>query len=379
MTATLSGPSIADCKERIREMFKAENHQPVPDKLIQKLIFGINNESEVLLVDAGCVIALSLIEQGHNPDKIFVAEDSDGEYIRVAEKLSEIYGFHLIRINVNKMPPIMKFDYTLANPPFKGQLHLEFLQNALKISKNVKFIHPSGWLTRSGKKIERDVKLALHNRLRKLTLFNGYPVFNAEFQGPLVITEADPSYSGKIEVYYDNTSNTYYIDSLDSFPTGYWEPTDENYELRDLIYGESQKSNILSLRTSNPNKIPLSLPVICGDPRSKDKATFVRKDFWIFFYPNSDMYNNKHAENQWYSFNTESERDSFVSYLKTKFARFALALNKTGNRNNISRYIKNVPLPPLNTIWTEDSIMEYYGLTQQQKNQINQFIPTYYK
>lgn len=91
------------------------------------------------------------------------------------------------------------------------------------------------------------------------------------------------------------------------------------------------------------------------------------------------MYNNKHAENQWYSFNTESERDSFVSYLKTKFARFALALNKTGNRNNISRYIKNVPLPPLNTIWTEDSIMEYYGLTQQQKNQINQFIPTYYK
>jgi len=379
MTATLSGPSIADRKERIREMFKAENHQPVPDKLIQKLIFGINNESEVLLVDAGCVIALSLIEQGHNPDKIFVAEDSDGEYIRVAEKLSEIYGFHLIRINVNKMPPIMKFDYTLANPPFKGQLHLEFLQNALKISKNVKFIHPSGWLTRSGKKIERDVKLALHNRLRKLTLFNGYPVFNAEFQGPLVITEADPSYSGKIEVYYDNTSNTYYIDSLDSFPTGYWEPTDENYELRDLIYGESQKSNILSLRTSNPNKIPLSLPVICGDPRSKDKATFVRKDFWIFFYPNSDMYNNKHAENQWYSFNTESERDSFVSYLKTKFARFALALNKTGNRNNISRYIKNVPLPPLNTIWTEDSIMEYYGLTQQQKNQINQFIPTYYK
>jgi len=258
MTATLSGPSIADRKERIREMFKAENHQPVPDKLIQKLIFGINNESEVLLVDAGCVIALSLIEQGHNPDKIFVAEDSDGEYIRVAEKLSEIYGFHLIRINVNKMPPIMKFDYTLANPPFKGQLHLEFLQNALKISKNVKFIHPSGWLTRSGKKIERDVKLALHNRLRKLTLFNGYPVFNAEFQGPLVITEADPSYSGKIEVYYDNTSNTYYIDSLDSFPTGYWEPTDENYELRDLIYGESQKSNILSLRTSNPNKIESS-------------------------------------------------------------------------------------------------------------------------
>ena len=121
MTATLSGPSIADRKQRIREMFKAESHRPVPEELIQKLIFGINNESEVLLVVAGCVIALSLIEQGHNPDKIFVAEDSEGEYTKLTERLSDIYGFHHIRINVNNIPPIMKFDYIIGNPPYQDK------------------------------------------------------------------------------------------------------------------------------------------------------------------------------------------------------------------------------------------------------------------
>ena len=79
MTATLSAPTIADRKRYIREKLKAENHQPVPEKLISFFISSINKESDVLLVDAGCVIALSLIEQGHNPDKIFVAEDSEGE------------------------------------------------------------------------------------------------------------------------------------------------------------------------------------------------------------------------------------------------------------------------------------------------------------
>ena len=121
MTATLSAPTIADRKRYIREKLKAENHQPVPEKLISFFISSINKESDVLLVDAGCVIALSLIEQGHNPDKIFVAEDSEGEYKSVADKMSEIYGFHHIQINVDKISTIMKFDYILGNPPFQSE------------------------------------------------------------------------------------------------------------------------------------------------------------------------------------------------------------------------------------------------------------------
>jgi hypothetical protein len=129
MTATLSGPSIADYKRLIREKLKAELHQPVPEEAIPSFISAINKESEILLVDAGCVIALSLIENGHNPDKIFVAEGFDGEYKAVVEKMSERFGFHHIALNVDKLPAIMKFDYVLGNPPFSasvlsGRYHL---------------------------------------------------------------------------------------------------------------------------------------------------------------------------------------------------------------------------------------------------------------
>jgi hypothetical protein len=120
MTATATGPSISEYKENIRKKFKAEIHQPVPEEAISSFISTINKESEVLLVDAGCMIALSLIENGHNPDKIFVAEGFDGLYKTVSEKVSQRYGFHHIGLDVDKIPAIMKFDYILGNPPFSA-------------------------------------------------------------------------------------------------------------------------------------------------------------------------------------------------------------------------------------------------------------------
>lgn len=120
MTATLSGPTIADHKRIIRERLKAEVHQPVPDSIIPRMIASINKESDVILVDAGCVIALSLIEQGHNPDKIFVVEGFGGEYKALAEKMSEIYGFHHIGLHAYELTPMVKFDYFLGNLPFQS-------------------------------------------------------------------------------------------------------------------------------------------------------------------------------------------------------------------------------------------------------------------
>jgi hypothetical protein len=158
MTVTLSGPTIAQRIRQIRENLKAEVHQPIPKELISQIISAINKESDVLLSDAGCVIALSLIEQGHNPDKIFVAEDFEGEYVRSAERLSEIYGFHHIKLSIDKIPPIMKFDHILGNPPFQSEngggsirgsgssaLYLDIVKNSLQLLNSggeIRFITP---------------------------------------------------------------------------------------------------------------------------------------------------------------------------------------------------------------------------------------------
>ena len=273
----------------------------------------------------------------------------------------------------------MHFTQSIANPPYKGQLHLEFLLKQLKISDNVKQIHPSGWLTRSGKSIEVDVKKALKDRVKKLTIFCGMSKFpTAQFQAPLVLTEAVKEHKGQIEVYYENTGNSYYIDSLDDFPSGYWEPTKINKDLQVLIQNRAEQSNLLSLRVSDISKVPLNLPTVCGDFRSKNPKDLMRNDTYLFYYPNSNVYTHKNNEGKFYSLNSEEERENLLSYLKTKFARFCLAINKTTNRNNISRYIENIPLPPLDRQWTDKAVVEYYELTQDEWDSIDSFIPDYY-
>jgi hypothetical protein len=192
MTATLSKFTISEHKRLIRELLKAEVHQPVPEELIFEIISQINKESDVLLADAGCVIALSLIEQGHNPDKIFVAEDFEGEYVRSAERLSEIYGFHHIKLSIDKIPPIMKFDHVLGNPPFQsgegngdlngsgtGALWWKITQasvNLLKDNGVISFITPTNILNGG----DSFTKLILGNQ-RKLDLVSVTTEVNSYF------------------------------------------------------------------------------------------------------------------------------------------------------------------------------------------------------
>ena len=137
---------------------------------------------------------------------------------------------------------------------------------------------------------------------------------------------------------------------------------------------------MLSLRTSDINSVPLNLPTVCGDPRINKKQKLFRDDFYIFFYPNSNIYTHENKrEGKFYSLKSVEERDNLVSYLKTKFARFALALHKATNWNTVIRYIENIPLPPLDRKWNNETIMEYYSLSPLHKEHIISFIPDYYE
>lgn len=367
------------------EKTKGENQPVSVDVAISLTEDIVSSTVDILLCDPGCVIAFILISNGHNPSNIYVYESSEQKYhYSFASAMSDRLGFNLIDSSTTNIFEVyshlnMNFYATIGNPPYSGQLHLEFLLKCLEISDEVKLIHPSGWLTRNARSIEKDVKNALDGRVKSLKIFNGVPVFNAEFQAPLVITEAVKSWDGPVTVTYDGTGNTYEIDSIWDFPTGYWEPTEINLTLRDLIFSEAKKSNLLSLRTSNVNSVPLNLPTVCGHPVVNDSKKLFGDDFHTFFYHNSNIYTHENNEGRFYSLKSGEERDNLVSYLKTKFARFALSLNKATNRNNVIRYIENVPLPPLDVAWNDEGVYEYYGLSSDQIDSIESFIPTYYK
>ena len=115
---------------------------------------------------------------------------------------------------------------------------------------------------------------------------------------------------------------------------------------------------------------------MCGHV-SKKADRFISDDFFTLFYKNSNIYKID-EKNKVFITNSEYERDSLVSYMKTKVARFGLAVNKISQDSHISRYIETIPLPDLDRKWTEESIVEYYGFTTEEVETIHNLIPDYY-
>jgi hypothetical protein len=284
----------------------------------------------------------------------------------------------------------MHFSRTIGNPPYLKSIHLEFLLKALEISDSVSLIHPAGWLFRRGNKLEKSVHRALKGRVKKLVIFNGNAKFvGARFGCPLVITTAVKEHTGPIEVVYETTGNKYYIDSLEDMPTGFWEPTPTHLETVDKFKELCRDTSVFDLlKTYDGSGAAISTPRVCGHanflstPRVCGNQTtkaedFVSYDYYTFFYRNSDI-NTIDPKNKVFHTQTEEEKNSLISYLKTKFARFGLSIHKISQDAHISRYLSSVPLPPLDRDWTDTSIMEYYGLSEDQQSLINSFIFDYY-
>ena len=107
--------------ETVRERFRGETHRPVPADLCDALVQGIDPEATVFLYDAGCVLALTLLNQGHNPAKIYLWERraSGKTYFGFAEQTAAKFGFQFVTNefdNINRVK--MNFDYVIGNPPY---------------------------------------------------------------------------------------------------------------------------------------------------------------------------------------------------------------------------------------------------------------------
>jgi len=284
----------------------------------------------------------------------------------------------------------MHFTATIGNPPYIKSTHLNFLLTALEKSDNVVLVHPAGWMFRSDRQIEQDVRKALKNRVCKLELFNGNSKFpGARFGCPLVVTTARKKHTDKIEIVYGTTGNSYYLDSLDDIPSGFWEPTElhletvkkfkkltERYSIYDLMRNYSGSGYAVSTPRVCGHANFVSTPRVCGNQTNKAED-FVSYDFYTFFYRNSDIL-TLDKKNKLFQVSSVEERDSLISYLKTKVARFGLSICKVSQDAHIERYLNNVPLPPLDRTWTEESIMDYYNFSEDQRNLINTFIHDYY-
>ena len=273
----------------------------------------------------------------------------------------------------------MHFTSSILNPPYLKDLHLKFLSMALDHSDHVIQTHPSGWLYRESKKLEMEVKDKLKGRLKKLTIYQGNSVFvGTKFQAPLVITEAVACHNGPIEVHYQTSGNTYHINSLKDFPTGFWEPSEQHIALVSKLKSiKGQKLNKLIGKYSGQEYF-LKCPRISGDGRSMEKTKMCKDDFFTFFYDGSDLEGKKLGA-PCVVLSNQDEVTNIRSYLRTKFARFCLSISKVTVDLYINRYLENVVVPPLDRKWDDQSVYDYFNVSEEDREYIDSFIPNFYQ
>jgi hypothetical protein len=352
----------------------------------------------LIIGDPKGTASLSALKK-YAPENITVWEN-DSRHIYTINQICDRIN---VTANLDKVDG-MHFDLVIGNPPYLKNIHLEFLKQSLAISDAVKLIHPSGWTYRSNKKEELEIRQLLKGRLKKITFFNGNSKFEgAHFGQPLVITEAVKHHEGKIEVHYDNTGNTYFIDSIEDLPSGFWEPSQEHLALVDTfryLVGQQSLSDMLGKYDNKNNLITprvvghtergtltdmlgeyqsdnnLVTPRVVGN-KSNNKSSFVKDDFFTYFYRNTNFDKLDNSKKVFVT-QTQTEKTSLKSYLQTKVARFALSIHKVSQDLHIKRYLSMVPMVPLDRQWDDNMVNEYFNLSPEQISYIDNFIPDYY-
>ena len=379
-------------REVLRQFFNQgikpiDGRQPIPEELAQDMVqelieFDVPKDALIGVVDSFMILTLVLQEHGFT--NLVLLENTHKNLTPLQEKYYNTIEGACKKIGVKYyVPPMnnysrcdMKFNAVIANPPYLKNLHLEFLANSLKVSDIVFLIHPSGWLFRNSVEIEKKVKKMLKGRIKKLTIFNGNTTFfGTEFACPLVKTFAVKEHNGPIEVHSEITGNTYNINDLSEFPTGYWEPTEIHIQLVKLFEELCINTSVQSLVGIKSNSHFLGCPRVVGHGKVMDSNKYAHDDFHVFHYRNSDVFNANQGDKV-FNVSSKKEVEYLKSYLETKFARFGLSICKISQDLYISRYLLNVPLPPLNREWDDDLICDYYGLTAEQTDYIKSFIPT---
>jgi site-specific DNA-methyltransferase (adenine-specific) len=78
-----------------------------------------------------------------------------------------------------------------------------------------------------------------------------------------------------------------------------------------------------------------------------------------------------------FEFNTEAERDNFINYLKTDFARFCLSLLKN-NGHLSSGEMELIPWLDFTEEWDDDKLFKKFNVSQDLQDYIRDFLPDFH-
>lgn len=370
-----------------------------PESVIHDMLDCVDDlESKSILVLFNCEIIEQLIyKKKIDPKNIHFATDfgSSSE----AKAVQKIYGVDVTLFG-DKPAFIFnsfkgkKFDVCFSNPPYNRGLDLKILKSlmvdgtsAKSIAKEFVIVHPSTWLLdQKGKSdLYTSIKTILNRKLRSVKLFNGNVVFGVSLYVPCVITHIDLSYFGQIDV--KNFAEKFTADTTENITKfgKMWLPVVKPFMVK--IKKEIAKtSHVWSHNTTKilPNKSYCQTAAIRGH-ENYEESSMVKDDFYTMTIRGSadnkgireTRLNKPGGKTPTFEFDTDLERDNFLMYLNTDFARFCLSLYKIGQHLENGE-MELIPWLDFAQSWDDEKLFKHFDINQETQDYIRKFLPDYY-
>ncbi len=308
----------------------------------------------------------------------------------------------------NKMKEwnIEKFDIIVGNPPYQEMdggngasakpLYHKFVEEAIKITKYLLFITPSRWFA-GGKGLDSFREMMLNRKdIKLIKHFNdASEVFNdVDIKGGVSYFLLDKKYDGDTCFNGVNIKlNEYDIIPTDIGAFTLIEKLKKYSSIERLAYSRAHykisTNATLSNHKVNDEYIKVYFSQINGFEKWIEKSkinsnTSINK--WKLITPRAAHKGgsgfgaiivakpNEICNDSYIHFGVDNEEEvlSLESYLKTNFANYMLSLRKITQDISL-KVLKWIPLVPLDRIWDDKQLNEYFNLTENEIKIIEEF------
>jgi len=281
-----------------------------------------------------------------------------------------------------------RFDLCFSNPPYNRNVDLKILKELEPICDEMVVVHPSTWLLdlKGKKKLYNDFKSQIRDKAISFELFNGNPVFGIGLFVPCVISHLNGNNNRKIKVInFGEEFEVSDIDDITKFGSDWLTIAKPFFEqMKKYCQKNGSVWDFHTFKVEN-DKHYCQFATMIGNWDKSHERMF-KDDFYTMVM--KDPERNKGIRQPkikgktgsitpTFSFKTEIERDNFIGYVQTDFARFCLSLIK----NSQSTYAKELSLIPyldFTEKWDDKKLFKHFHINQETQDYIKEFLPDYH-
>jgi hypothetical protein len=278
--------------------------------------------------------------------------------------------------------PIEKKDIAVVmNPPYNGNLDLQFFEEAKKVADRIIGVHPAiSTISRKDTKRFVEHKKLFDGHVKSIKLFNGNPVFGIGLFYPCEVIDIDMSKTFKeIEVTYamnkDDAPEVHTFKSL--FDVTKWGniPAYYSLEKKMLAWCEANDDCHSQWRKEKKTEQKGRWHVNVAKVRGNVSTHLMFDDDFYTFVPTDLVPEKEPRKFIQFTFDTKTEAENFIAYLKTDFARFCLSILKN-NADLEAGEMFSVPyLPSYKEAWTDEKLYAFFEVSKAEQAFIKKVIP----